>query len=138
MRAGDPGAKAALASMLYDDATGPTLEQLDELQKAAELGHPGALSQLGRAYLQGEGIPANPVKRRILLERAVEAGNLHAAQTLGSAYLRGDHGLESAPAHARRLLALAVAAGYPHAHLDTRYALIQPRTHRLPPGPRPR
>src|SRR3546814_7750577 len=94
MRAGDPGAKPALASMLYDDATGPTLVRLDELQKAAELGHPGALSQLGRAYLQGEGIPANPVQGRLLLERAVEAGHLHAAQSMGPDYLRDDHGRE--------------------------------------------
>src|SRR3546814_20215392 len=92
MRAGDPGAKPALASMLYDDATGPTLVRLDELQKAAELGHPGALSQLGRAYLQGEGIPANPVKGRILLAHAAEAGHLPAAHTLGSPSRRGAHG----------------------------------------------
>src|SRR3546814_12874153 len=64
MRAGDPGAKPALASMLYDDPTGPTLVRRDELQKAAELGHPGALSRPGRAELQGPGPPAHPPQRQ--------------------------------------------------------------------------
>src|SRR3546814_4772099 len=82
MRAGDPAAKPALASMLYEDA-GRGVVQFAELQEAAELGHPGAMSQLGQVYLRGEGIPGDPVRGRIWLERAIEAGNLHAAQTLG-------------------------------------------------------
>src|SRR3546814_18975688 len=86
MRAGDPAAKPALESMLYEDA-GRGVVQFAELQEAAELGHPGATSQLGQVYLRGEGIPGDPVRGRIWLERAIEAGNLHAAQNLGSAYL---------------------------------------------------
>src|SRR3546814_10178940 len=42
MRAGDPAAKPALASMLYEDA-GRGIVQFAELQEAAELGHPGAM-----------------------------------------------------------------------------------------------
>jgi uncharacterized protein len=130
MEAGDPAAKPALASMLYDQ--GSTTLQLAKLEEAARLGHAGAMSQLGQAYLRGEGIPPNPVKARVLLERAVEAGNLHAAQTLGSAYLRGEYGLEKNAAQARRLLQMAVAAGDPNAERDLGYALIDPGSNALP------
>lgn len=131
MEAGDPAAKPALASMLYEE--GSTTMRLAKLEEAARLGHPGAMSQLGQAYLRGEGLPANPVKGRVWLERAVEAGNLHAAQTLGSAYLRGEHGVEQDPAEARRLLQMAVAAGDPNAERDLGYALIDPGDTGLPP-----
>ena len=125
MRAGDPAAKPALASMLYA-STGRGVVQFAKLEEAAEFGHAGAMSQLGQTYLRGEGIPANAVKGRIWLERAAGAGNLHAAQTLGSAYLHGDYGLERDPAEGRRLLEKAVAVGDPNAERDLGHALIAP------------
>src|SRR3546814_11976472 len=106
MRAGDPAAKPALASMLYEDA-GRGVVQFAELQEAAELGHPAAMSQLGQVYLRGEGIPGDPVRGRIWLERAIEAGNLTAAQTLGSTSLAGRSGLVRDRAGGRRRLARA-------------------------------
>ena len=126
MAAGDPAAQPALASMLYDEAASGGSIRLSDLREAADLGHPGAMSRLGRIYLRGEGIPPNPIQGRIWLERAVEAGNVHAAQTLGSAYLRGDHGLARDPAGARRLLEMGVAAGERSAERDLGYALIAP------------
>lgn len=123
MQAGDPDAKPALSSMLYQE--GSRTQQLAQLEEAARLGHAGAMSQLGQAYLRGEGIPPNPVKGRVYLERAVEAGNLHAAQTLGSALLHGEYGLQRDPSQGRRLLERAVAAGDPNAERDLGKALIE-------------
>src|SRR3546814_12845375 len=117
MRAGDPAAKPALESMLYEDA-GRGVVQFAELQEAAELGPPGAMSQLGQVYLRGEGIPGDPVRGRIWLERAIEAGNLPAATTLGPPYPEGRYGLERDPAEDRPLLHLAVAAGDPNPARD--------------------
>mgnify|MGYP000503808855 CR=1 FL=1 len=131
MQAGDPAAKPALASMLYQE--GSSTMRLATLEEAARLGHTGAMSQLGRAYLRGEGVPANPVKGRVWLERAAEAGNLHAAQTLGSAYLHGEDGVERDTAQARRLLERAVDAGDVNAERDLGYALIKPGDSGFPP-----
>ena len=135
MKAGDPDAKPALASMLYDEADEGGQFRFGKLQEAAELGHPGAMSRLGRAYLMGEGLSPNPIKGRIWLERAVEAGNPSAAQTLGAAYLYGDHGLERDPAEAWRLLEVAVASGDLSAERDLGYALVEPGDEGFPPNP---
>ena len=129
--AGEPDAEAALASMLYG-AAGDEVVDLAKLEEAARLGHAGAMSRLGRAYLEGAGVPANPTKGRVWLSRAAGAGNTSAAQSLGSAYLHGDHGLERDPVEGRRLLEMAVAARDVNAERDLGYALIEPRESGLP------
>jgi len=133
MQAGHPEARPALAAMLYDQGT--RRQDIAQLEEAAELGHSGAMSRLGHAYLLGEGAPRNPARGSLWLERAAEAGSVPAAQTLGSAYLRGNHGLSRDPAQARRLLEIAAAAGDTAAERDLGYALVRPGDSGLPPDP---
>lgn len=133
-RAGVPGAQQALASLLYLEGTQEPI-QVAKLQRAAEMGHDGAMAALGRAYLEGEGgVAPSTLKGMAWLHRAVDAGNMGAAQTLGAAYLRGDYGLDHDPEEGRRLLERAAAAGDVNAERDLGYALVDPEGTGLRPN----
>ena len=134
MRAGHPEAKPELAAMLYGEGSQPL--SLAQLEKAAELGHAGAMSRLGRAYLLGEGATSDPTRGSMWLERAANAGSASAAQTLGAAYLHGAHGLNRDPAQAAHLLELAAAAGDTAAERELGYALVRSDSSGLQPDPR--
>jgi uncharacterized protein len=124
IRAGHAEARPELAAMLYED--GSRRLDLAQMEEAASLGHSGAMARLGRAYLLGEGAPADPVRGGIWLGRAADAGSVSAAQLLGSATLRGAHGVRRDPVEARRLLEQAAAAGDTAAERDLGYALVRP------------
>jgi TPR repeat protein len=59
------------------------------LEKAAALGNVAAMNQLGRAYLAGEGVLANPRVAAEWFEKAANAGSITAEYSLGSIYRIG-------------------------------------------------
>lgn len=64
---------------------------IEALIAAAEGGHPGAMADLGRAYLDGEGVEHDQGQAESWLEQAYQAEHAGAAATLGRMYLdRGD------------------------------------------------
>lgn len=133
LAAGEPGAEQALASLLFLEGNRDPI-QIVKLQRAAELGHDGAMSALGRAYLEGQGVAPSTLEGMVWLSRAVDAGNMSAAQTLGSAYLRGDYGLDHDPDEGLRLLERSAAAGNRSAERDLGYALVNPQGTGLRPN----
>ncbi|WP_245184865.1 SEL1-like repeat protein [Halomonas salinarum] len=60
---------------------------IDALIAAAKGGHPGAMADLGRAYLDGKGIERNQSQAENWLKRAHRAGHAGAGASLGRLYL---------------------------------------------------
>ncbi len=60
-------------------------------EQAAELGHGRAASSSGMAYLSGEGVKADPVKGRRLIERAVELNDPYGLVVMGELHYRDGH-----------------------------------------------
>jgi localization factor PodJL len=88
-----PVENAELAS-LYADAVhaieAGRPEGLEDLRKAANLGHSPAQFYLAKLYEGGKaGLKADPAEARRWTERAAEGGNRHAMHNLGIAYIEG-------------------------------------------------
>lgn len=80
------------------------------LEKSATQGNVGAQFLLGRSYLKGEGLTANPEKAQEWLEKAAAQDDMAAQTTLDRSYLKGE-GLPVDPAKARLWLEKAAAQG---------------------------
>ncbi|WP_447929027.1 tetratricopeptide repeat protein [Vreelandella sp. EE27] len=86
--AGHPSAADALAYVQRDlGAEG----DIEALIAAARSGHPSAMANLGRAYLDGNGVERDQDQAERWLDRAYQAGHAGAGATLGRMYLdRGE------------------------------------------------
>jgi TPR repeat protein len=62
---------------------------LSEIMERADAGEPAAISELGRRYIHGQGVPRNLAKGYELGEIAAEKGDVDALNDLGLAYLDG-------------------------------------------------
>ena len=82
-------------------------------RRAAAQGLPEAQYGLGKMYLSGEGVPANPDKARELFEQAARQGHVGAIQALAAAYEKGGLGLAPDYEACRRWLEAGIDAGDP-------------------------
>ena len=64
---------------------------VDALAADVETGSSRAMYLAGKAYLTGNGVPANLEKGRILLDGAAQKGELEAELLLGTAYFAGKY-----------------------------------------------
>lgn len=91
-RARDAGHESAFDALTYVQRDLGAAGNFDALIAAAEGGHPGAMADLGRAYLTGNGVERNQRQAEKWLGQAHQAGHAGAAATLGRMYLdRGDN-----------------------------------------------
>jgi TPR repeat protein len=74
---------------------------------AAELGHAGAMYNLGIIHHTGDGVPADPAKAADFFRRSAELGNREAMLILGGMYIRGD-GVPEDREEGLRLMRMAV------------------------------
>jgi TPR repeat protein len=79
-------------------------------EKAAEKGHPIALNNLGRMYMEGKVVPADYVKARSLLQKSADLGEPAAMTNLGLLF-RDGKGVPPDFATARFWFEKAVAKG---------------------------
>ena len=86
---------------------------IDALRSAAESGHPGAMADLGRAYLDGQRVQQDLNQAEHWLQRAHQANHAGAAASLGRLYLERDD-----TARGIELLEAAVARGHAGARSD--------------------
>lgn len=110
--AGDAKAQVALAEKLQDGDSEIFADDAAAAgwwAKAAELGEPTALREMGRRYLSGEGVERNFATAERFLNRAVERGDVAAYFWLGAA--RDDYGEESNPEEAAKYYRLAAERG---------------------------
>ncbi len=91
-----PEVSAELATLYADAVSAIETKQaggLDNLRKAANLGHSPAQFYLAKLYEKGEaGLKADPAEARRWTERAAQGGNRHAMHNLGIAFINGDGG----------------------------------------------
>ncbi|MEE2691150.1 MAG: hypothetical protein VX640_06395 [Pseudomonadota bacterium] len=80
---------AKLKRATTDAETGAAIE---ELTKAATLGHPPAQLQLGELYKLGQGVKQDPAQARAWFERAATGGNVLAMHRAGVMAARGQGG----------------------------------------------
>lgn len=101
------GHESAADALVYTYRDMGAAGDINALISAAEEGHPGAMADLGRAYLNGQGVTANTQQAQAWLERADRTGHPGAAATLARLHLAsGDE------ARARDYLDRAVASGH--------------------------
>jgi len=72
------------------EATGQNLNAMDNLRKAADLGHPMALYVMADRHLAGRGVPRDAAKAMALFYRAGDSGVKAAIVRVGAMYARGD------------------------------------------------
>ncbi|MEL7897665.1 tetratricopeptide repeat protein [Vreelandella neptunia] len=90
-RARDAGHESAAAALTYVQRDLGAGGNINALIAAAKGGHPGAMADLGRAYLDGKGVERNHIQAEKWLEQAHQAGHAGASASLGRMYLdRGD------------------------------------------------
>ncbi|WP_332772209.1 peptidoglycan-binding protein [Phenylobacterium sp.] len=91
-----PEVSAELATLYADAVSAIETKQaggLENLRKAANLGHSPAQFYLAKLYEKGEaGLKVDPVEARRWTERAAQGGNRHAMHNLGIAFINGDGG----------------------------------------------
>lgn len=87
---GDPAALVALAQRRYLD--GEFVEAASLYQRAAGLGSPGAMYNLGVMLEAGRGVPRDERKARDWYAKAGEAGEVKAMVLLGDMFARGRGG----------------------------------------------
>ncbi len=116
------GARSGEAARLYEQAalldaksTGATAraEALDLYRRAADLGWPAALYQVGRAYDHGRGVSKDLAEAARWYRRAADAEHPGAMAALGTMYEFGD-GLDMSLAEALRYYRMAAERGDPH------------------------
>ena len=81
-----------LARAIRLSEAGAHARAFPELARAAEAGHPEAADRVGRAYLQGAGVPASRIEGARWLGRAAEAGWVDAQTALATLLLTGGLG----------------------------------------------
>jgi len=86
-------------------------EALRYYRMAADSGDPRGELELGRMYLNGEGVESNPAVAREWIERAAGRDHGPAVTQLAYGYLNGGLGLEIDEAEARRLFQRSVELG---------------------------
>lgn len=82
------------------------------LRRAAENGHPVAQHNLGTHYLDGEGVPRDPVEGERWLKLSAEQGFTHAQYILGRAYLKGEQGIALNPDAGEQWIRKAAEKGH--------------------------
>ena len=87
--------------------SGAGIPNLQVAAMMAEGGDVTAMEQLGRSYLKGNGVPADPEKAQLWLDRAAQKGSFTAKMLLGAAFMSGT-GLPKDPAAACKYLLMAV------------------------------
>ena len=96
---------------------GKAAESLALLRKLAEAGDSRAAAELGRALVEGRGVPADPEQGRKWLEAAAKDGWVTALYSLGVVYDKG-LGVPRDPEAARKWFALAADQRDPQAQLN--------------------
>lgn len=114
--AGHASADAALTRVNRDLGAQGDIRALIE---AAEDGHPGAMADLGRAFLEGQGVQQNREHARTWLTRAAQAGHSGARAELGEMLLDSD------PERAIALLRSAADDGHQGARLTLGRAYLE-------------
>ncbi|WP_339884073.1 tetratricopeptide repeat protein [Vreelandella maris] len=90
-RAQEAGHASAADALAYVQRDLGAEGNIEALIAAAKNGHPSAMADLGRAYLDGEGVERDQQQAESWLEQASQAGHAGAAASLGRMYLdRGD------------------------------------------------
>lgn len=90
-RARNAGHESAADALMYVQRDLGAAGNIQALIAAANGGHPGAMADLGQAYLDGKGVPRDQAQAETWLEQAHQAGHAGAAASLGRMYLeRGD------------------------------------------------
>ncbi|MFM2091537.1 MAG: hypothetical protein RLZZ127_2026, partial [Planctomycetota bacterium] len=104
--AGSPEALVRLADLAPDQAPETLLGQ------AAEIGHPAALTRLGRLFETGDGLPRDRQQAAVLYRQAADGGDPVAMMRLGSLYQLGD-GVDRDPLQAARWFRAAATGRLP-------------------------
>ncbi|WP_447556352.1 tetratricopeptide repeat protein [Vreelandella sp. EE22] len=90
-RAQEAGHASAADALVYVQRDLGAEGDIDALIAAAQGGHPSAMANLGRAYLDGNGIGQDQAQAERWLEQAYQAGHAGAGARLGRMYLdRGE------------------------------------------------
>jgi hypothetical protein len=84
-------------------------------RKAADLGNPDGLNNLGALYHRGEGVPRDEKESFRCIHKAAELGSPRAQAAIGSAYELGNDLVEKDLTEALRWYRLAAAQGEPNA-----------------------
>ncbi len=113
---------ASPAREVYEEAVakrraGERKEALTLLRKAADLGEPAAMVDLGERYQSGEGVPEDPAQAVRWFRRAADAGNASGMVFLGAMYLLGE-GVPASNEDAARWFQRATDRGNPSAMYD--------------------
>jgi len=91
------------------------LKQYDEAhewyRKAAGLGHPGAMFQLGVDYMLGTGLPRDEAKAEEFFRKAADMGHAEAQSHMGRAYYEGKSGYPQNKTEAAKWLRKAADQG---------------------------
>jgi TPR repeat protein len=104
--AGSPEAMVRLADLAPAEAPETLLGQ------AAEIGHPAALTRLGRLFETGDGLPRDRQQAAALYRQAAAGGDPMAMMRLGTLYQLGD-GVERDPLQAARWFRAAATGQLP-------------------------
>lgn len=86
-RARDAGHESAAVTLTHVQRDLGAEGNIDALIAAAEGGNPGAMAELGRAYLEGNGVERDENQAENWLERGHQAGHAGAGASLGRMYL---------------------------------------------------
>ena len=107
-----------MLGMMYSKGDGVNQDQNKALElwhKAADENHPGALSLLGRASMEGKlGLDKDAASGLAFLERAANGGDVAASMYLGRIYAKGE-GVAQDMERALKWYQQAASAGDPHA-----------------------
>lgn len=117
------------AGQLYQEASArfsryAYLDALPLFSRAAELGHPGAIRQMGWFFENGYGVPADLNKAAELYQQAVEAGDGIAAGHLGILWDSVTKGFPTDEARAVQLYTLALDRGCASATVKNNLAVL--------------
>jgi TPR repeat protein len=84
-----PSARADGVAGLKAYEAGDYATALQEFMPLAEVGQPSAQAAIGQMYLDGHGVPQDPVQAAIWLEKAASGGNARARAQIGALYATG-------------------------------------------------
>lgn len=117
-----------MLGMMYSRGDGVNQDMnkaLELWQKAADEGHAGSLSLLGRAYMEGKlGFDRDADSGRILLEKAANRGDAAASLYLGRMYAKGE-GVAQDMERAMKWYEQAASAGDAHAQYIVGLAYLE-------------
>lgn len=91
--------------------------------KAAELGNPEAMCDLGYMYLVGQGVGMDKEKSSCWYKKSADLGYVHSMRDIGQNYLRGD-GVEQNSELAIQYFRLASENNYSHGTMDLAYCYL--------------